>query len=79
MIWCPVTDPAVEAAERATQPRGIPWAVGPGRYALHDLHQPAREGTWLVCAHCSRRSSIVRWPCDTAELVYADHELEAHQ
>ena len=84
-----MTDPAVAAAERVTQPRGIPWAVGPGRYALHgarealapirDLHQPARDGAWTVCAHCSAGGSFVRWPCDTALLAYSDHELEAHQ
>lgn len=39
-------DPAIEAAERVTQPRGIPWAVGPGRYALHGAREalaPIRE------------------------------------
>ncbi|MGP3708512.1 hypothetical protein [Gordonia paraffinivorans] len=39
-------DPAVDAAQRVTQPRGIPWAVGPGRYALHGAREalaPIRE------------------------------------
>ena len=81
-----MTDPAIEAAERVTQPRGIPWAVGPGRYALHgarealapirDLHRPARENGQAVCEHCSAGGSFVRWPCATAHLAYTTDELE---
>lgn len=87
-----MTDPAIEAAERATQPRGIPWAVGPGRYALHgarealapirDLHRPD-DGHNPEC-HCgipanARRSCAEcgqEWPCATAEVAYTTDELK---
>lgn len=82
-------DPAIEAAERVTQPRGIPWAVGPGRYALHgarealapirDLHRPS-DDECRCCKHCIECGEIgTGWPCDTAKLVYTDRELEARQ
>lgn len=73
-----MTDPAVAAAERVTQPRGIPWAVGPGRYALHgarealapirELHRPDDSA---VCAGCD-----MPWPCATAHLAYTTDELK---
>lgn len=82
-------DPAIAAAQRYWQSVDPHWtgneddmgfaiASGAAREALapiRDLHQPAREGAWLVCAHCSAGASLVRWPCDTAELAYTDHEL----
>lgn len=76
-----MSDPAVDAAQRATQPHGIPWAVGPGRYALHgarealapirELHRPDDSA---VCAECD-----MWWPCSTARLVYTTDELKETQ
>lgn len=35
---------------------------------VRDLHRPTHE----MCEHCSAGASFVRWPCDTALLVYTD-------
>lgn len=81
-----MSDPAVKAAITAMftekEPTVRATAIAAAREALapiRDLHQPARDGAWTVCAHCSAGGSFVRWPCDTALLAYSDHELEAHQ
>ncbi|AWY06556.1 hypothetical protein HOT45_gp55 [Gordonia phage Trine] len=79
-----MTDPAIAAAQRATNgpingPVGA-FALQAAREALapiRDLHQPARDGAWTVCLHCSIGASFVPWPCATALHAYSDHELES--
>lgn len=83
-----MSDPAIEAADRSLADKpawdieAYDWervAITAAREALapiRDLHQPARDGAWTVCFHCSLGASFVPWPCATAVLVYTTDELE---
>lgn len=86
----PMTDPAVEAAQRAV------WQMTSGaqssvdvrvaaRVAAREALKPIREvhrptgwgGECVVCFDSEGRGR--QWPCDTAKLIYTTEELENDQ
>ncbi|SDT83690.1 hypothetical protein SAMN04488548_12728 [Gordonia westfalica] len=84
-----MTDPAVDAAQRACEPHGVSHFVGPGRYALRGAREalaPLRELHRLD--GCPERDDCTdpehltlcsgcyqEWPCRTAPLIYSSDEL----
>jgi hypothetical protein len=75
-----MTNPATEAAERATNgpingPIGA-FALSAAREALkpiRELHQPQNAGDFDICGECQDGNE--QWPCETAKLIYTREEL----
>lgn len=79
-----VTDPAVEAANRAATkimfcrlgsnlyPSDLPLAAGEALAPLKELHRRSSCvcGGIYTCAECEKS-----WPCPTAKLIYREDEL----
>ncbi|WP_074133291.1 hypothetical protein [Mycolicibacterium houstonense] len=85
-----MSDPAIEAAQRAVKLSDPTWAVD-SRYGgiaaremakpIRELHKPIQIGdsrglysAW--CAECNGSDGHPsEWPCDTAKAVYSTEEL----
>lgn len=83
-----MTDPAVEAAERAWDSRepgvlkiGVHMeaAARQALAPLRKLHRPVRFGAGRkVCHHCwTSDGDYALWPCVTAPFIYREDELNA--
>lgn len=77
-----MTDPAVEAAQRAWEKNKIHsftvQRVNAAREALAPLRELHKEIVWYpgqsdktICSECK-----LFWPCATAKLIYPDDELD---
>lgn len=75
-----MTDPAVEAAQRACSCAGtvhssrcLAAAAREALKPIRELHKP-EHGNCNCCIDCAECGQ--GWPCDTAKLIYPTEELE---